>query len=113
MEQETSTATTAADTGAAAGTPPPPPPPPPLALPVDLQHNDALGTTNMTANVDIAVELYDEEAEDFDSSDEEFNQRNFGIYQALPVDGEPDWSLGECFLVAAAAAMPKFITLVV
>jgi hypothetical protein len=106
MEQETSIAASAADTGAAVGTPPPPPPPPPplLALPVDVQHSDGLGTTNVTVNLDIAVDLYDEEAEDFDSSDEEFNQRNFGIYQALPVDGDPDWSIGGCFLVAAVAA---------
>jgi hypothetical protein len=27
-------------------------------------------------------------------SDEDYNLRNFGIYQALPVEGEPDWSLG-------------------
>eukprot|EP00877_Chromochloris_zofingiensis_P010370 jgi/Chrzof1/5587/Cz16g08080.t1 len=28
-------------------------------------------------------------------SDEEYNTRMFGIYQALPVDGEPDWSIPE------------------
>lgn len=28
-------------------------------------------------------------------SDEEYNTRMFGIYQALPVDGEPDWSIRE------------------
>eukprot|EP00879_Flechtneria_rotunda_P009586 GHRR01010032.1.p1 GENE.GHRR01010032.1~~GHRR01010032.1.p1 ORF type:complete len:208 (+),score=95.48 GHRR01010032.1:279-902(+) len=33
--------------------------------------------------------------DDNDSSDDEYNQKNFGIYQALPVDGEPDWSLDE------------------
>jgi hypothetical protein len=37
---------------------------------------------------------YDEADSDSDS-DEEYNLKNFGIYQALPVDGEPDWSLGE------------------
>ena len=35
---------------------------------------------------------YDEDDSD---SDEEYNLKNFGIRQALPVDGEPDWSLGE------------------
>jgi len=35
---------------------------------------------------------YDEDDSD---SDEEYNLKNFGIHQALPVDGEPDWSLAE------------------
>eukprot|EP00878_Enallax_costatus_P025212 GHUV01026953.1.p3 GENE.GHUV01026953.1~~GHUV01026953.1.p3 ORF type:complete len:113 (-),score=25.53 GHUV01026953.1:573-911(-) len=37
----------------------------------------------------------DQAAYNESSEDEEFNQKNFGIYQALPVEGEPDWSLGE------------------
>lgn len=41
------------------------------------------------ANADVNDVVYD------DSSDEEYNQKNFGIYQALPVEGEPDWSLGK------------------
>jgi hypothetical protein len=36
----------------------------------------------------------EEDADDISSSDEEYNHKNFGIFQALPVDGEPDWSLG-------------------
>lgn len=27
--------------------------------------------------------------------DDEYDLRQFGIYQALPVEGEPDWSTGE------------------
>lgn len=42
----------------------------------------------------ITSDLVDDDDYD-DSSDEEYNQRHFGIYQALPVDGEPDWSLSE------------------
>lgn len=34
-------------------------------------------------------------------SDEDYNLRNFGIYQALPVEGEPDWSLGGLVVQAA------------
>jgi hypothetical protein len=37
-----------------------------------------------------------DDAEDISSSDEEYNHKNFGIFQALPVEGEPDWSLGMC-----------------
>eukprot|EP00878_Enallax_costatus_P004035 GHUV01004258.1.p1 GENE.GHUV01004258.1~~GHUV01004258.1.p1 ORF type:complete len:305 (+),score=93.79 GHUV01004258.1:284-1198(+) len=37
----------------------------------------------------------DQAAYNESSEDEEFNQKNFGIYQALPVEGEPDWSLEE------------------
>lgn len=54
------------------------------------------------ASIDaVAAEDCEEDADagdynDLSSSDEEYNQRNFGIYQALPVDGEPDWSLSEC-----------------
>jgi hypothetical protein len=39
-------------------------------------------------------EAVDEDADDISSSDDEYNHKNFGIFQALPVDGEPDWSLG-------------------
>jgi hypothetical protein len=39
------------------------------------------------------------------SDDEAFNQRNFGIFQALPVEGEPDWSLGGSPCHAAADTM--------
>jgi hypothetical protein len=82
---------------------PPPPPPPPQALPVDL---DCIGQVHQAAqqqlmNIDVRFDDSDEDDDDdddggdIDSSDEEYNQRNFGIHQALPVDGEPDWSLSE------------------
>jgi hypothetical protein len=35
-------------------------------------------------------------------SDEDYNLKNFGIYQALPVEGEPDWSVGTLVLLSAA-----------
>lgn len=68
---------------AAAATTPPPP-------------DDALGLSQM-ASLDDCEEDADagDYNDDLSSSDEEYNQRNFGIYQALPVDGEPDWSLSE------------------
>lgn len=40
------------------------------------------------------------------SEDEQYNQKNFGIYQALPVQGEPDWSLGK--LTGSTVAMLAF-----
>lgn len=44
--------------------------------------------------IDAELEDAGEDAEDILSSDEEYNHKNFGIFQALPVEGEPDWSLG-------------------
>jgi hypothetical protein len=79
--------------------PPPPPPPPPVALPVDPdcieQTHQAAQQQNMNRDVRLDDSDEDDDGGDIDSSDEEYNQRNFGIYQALPVDGEPDWSLSE------------------
>ncbi len=36
---------------------------------------------------------YEEDVWD-DSDDEDDNQKMYGMYQALPVEGEPDWSEG-------------------
>jgi hypothetical protein len=43
----------------------------------------------------VAQDEFEGDVDAYDSSDEEYNQRNFGIYPALPVEGEPDWSLSE------------------
>ncbi|WIA29016.1 hypothetical protein OEZ86_011533 [Tetradesmus obliquus] len=45
--------------------------------------------------IDAELEDAGEDAEDILSSDEEYNHKNFGIFQALPVEGDPDWSLDE------------------
>lgn len=35
-----------------------------------------------------------EEGGSGEEADEQYDLQQFGIYQALPVDGEPDWSTG-------------------
>ncbi|KAF8072849.1 Gemin2 [Scenedesmus sp. PABB004] len=61
---------------------------------------DAAGAAAVALAAEQAAQLDDDEDEldddaDDASSDEDYNQRNFGIFQALPVEeGEPDWSLG-------------------
>jgi hypothetical protein len=35
-----------------------------------------------------------EEGEEESGTDEEYDLKQFGIYRALPVEGEPDWSTG-------------------
>jgi hypothetical protein len=47
-----------------------------------------------TSDAELQDADVEEDAGDISSSDEEYNHKNFGIFQALPVEGEPDWSLG-------------------
>eukprot|EP00882_Tetradesmus_deserticola_P021303 GHRQ01023064.1.p1 GENE.GHRQ01023064.1~~GHRQ01023064.1.p1 ORF type:complete len:233 (+),score=110.12 GHRQ01023064.1:228-926(+) len=59
------------------------------------QESAACVTAHGTSCSDADAEEAEEGADDISSSDEEYNHKNFGIFQALPVDGEPDWALDE------------------
>lgn len=53
----------------------------------------------MEVDQDTPNEAYDDEYEETEmeeaDEEEEYNLRMFGINQALPVDGAPDWESGE------------------
>jgi len=53
---------------------------------------------------DVDEEDEGQEEQEESQSDEEYDLKQFGIYQALPVEGEPDWSSGACFRLLVVLA---------
>jgi hypothetical protein len=44
------------------------------------------------------MDVSEDETPDDNKQQDEYDLRMFGIYQALPVEGEPDWESGEQLL---------------
>jgi hypothetical protein len=61
--------------------------------PHDMQASEDHEITGTVDDDDECEDEYEEGAPE-ESSDEELNLRMFGIHQALPVEGEPDWTQG-------------------